>query len=749
MLEQRGVRNLKILLGTAAAVIIGALAQGAFIAEPAWAAPASTEAALSGAAASRAQAVSAPTIDAPATEAGVANHATSITATATDADAADVLTISATGAPPSLSLSAPPSVSPATATLSGTLTPADVGPWSILWQVNDGTGGNASATTELTVGPEGSPTISAPATFFGAETVAFTFPVTASDPDGDAITSLTGSPLPAGATFTANAFKTVGEFAWTPAVGQQGIYNVIFSATSGSPALTALASTVVNIASVDRIPVITSPATVNGRANVLITFGATVSDPDGSPVTAFLAQGTQNTPLPTGAVWTVNGTNTSGTFTWTPTDAQVGNYGIDIIAYTGSVGLRAIKVTRIVVLADRSPVVTAPVSVSAMEGVALSVTLTATDPDGQAITSLTASGLPMGATFTAGVGNTTGQLDWTPGFDQAGAYPVVFTAANIHSGSATTTITVSNVNRAPVANAGGPYAGVVGAAVFLHGEGSSDPDGNGLTYAWDFGDASTGTGATPSHIYSATGTFTVTLTVTDNGMPALSNTATTTATVSAGFPAHAFYRFNLNYILPQYLPTLVRVEAVGGSFNVNDALLTSMTMSYGGLTIVTHCKTSLDGDTNGNGAKEIRACFTSNDLRTLFAGLPNNQITTVDVVVGGDLMTGGHFQGTVSVKVLKFGSGSASMSAVSPNPLNPEAKLSFVTSRPGAASVQLFDVNGRLVRNLMTVQQVEPGIHEVRIDGRNEQGNRLASGVYFVRGQTVEGTFKHSITILK
>ncbi len=48
------------------------------------------------------------------------------------------------------------------------------------------------------------------------------------------------------------------------------------------------------------------------------------------------------------------------------------------------------------------------------------------------------------------------------------------------------------------------------------GSASTDPDGNIATYAWDFGDGSTDTGAAPSHSYAQAGTYDVKLTVTDN-----------------------------------------------------------------------------------------------------------------------------------------------------------------------------------------------------------------------------------------
>jgi hypothetical protein len=46
---------------------------------------------------------------------------------------------------------------------------------------------------------------------------------------------------------------------------------------------------------------------------------------------------------------------------------------------------------------------------------------------------------------------------------------------------------------------------------------ASDPDGTIASYSWNFGDGTTATGATTSHVYGIGGTYSVTLTITDNG----------------------------------------------------------------------------------------------------------------------------------------------------------------------------------------------------------------------------------------
>jgi len=56
----------------------------------------------------------------------------------------------------------------------------------------------------------------------------------------------------------------------------------------------------------------------------------------------------------------------------------------------------------------------------------------------------------------------------------------------------------------------------------------------GATYGWDFGDATTGSGVTASHTYAASGTYTVTLTVTDaNGTGSVSKQVVVSSTVNA------------------------------------------------------------------------------------------------------------------------------------------------------------------------------------------------------------------------
>ena len=73
------------------------------------------------------------------------------------------------------------------------------------------------------------------------------------------------------------------------------------------------------------------------------------------------------------------------------------------------------------------------------------------------------------------------------------------------------------VNQVPTAVAPAtPTSGAAPLNVAFSAAGSSDPDGSIASYQWAFGDGTTGSGPTPAKVYSTAGTFTATLTVTDN-----------------------------------------------------------------------------------------------------------------------------------------------------------------------------------------------------------------------------------------
>jgi glucose/arabinose dehydrogenase len=75
------------------------------------------------------------------------------------------------------------------------------------------------------------------------------------------------------------------------------------------------------------------------------------------------------------------------------------------------------------------------------------------------------------------------------------------------------------VNRPPTAIiAASPTSGPTPLTVSFNGSGSSDPDGNSISYAWTFGDGQTQntSGATVNHVYSNAGSYTAKLVVTDS-----------------------------------------------------------------------------------------------------------------------------------------------------------------------------------------------------------------------------------------
>ena len=596
------------------------------------------------------------------------------------------------------------------------------------------------------------PSLIAPPTAEGREQEDLLFTIRGTDPDNDLL-ALTATTLPQGAHFSDNADNT-GTFTWQPASGQAGSHPAVFLALDGHGG-SATASTDIQIATADHPPVIEAPAEIAGDEGSSIVFGVSASDPDGDPITS-LTMDLDVLPAGHGATFTLMEGGTRGTFSWTAGYDAAGAYHLVITAVSGHTSTATVLLS--VGDVDRGPNVTAPSPLSALENTALDVLVEASDPDGDPIRSLTSGPLPEGAAFTAGANNATGHLIWTPGFDQAGVYRVTISAesasraepasAPVLLGSAVIEIQVANANRAPIASAGGPYAGTIGVSIGFDGSGSSDPDGEALAYLWTYGDGSTGTGAHASHAYDAPGQYVVTLRV-DDGV--LANEASTSASITGSLPATAFLPNSHQTIsLSSGTSSVVMLlQPEGGSFAIEDLDLSSVRLTADGLGEVSEIapdagKTSVGDDRNKDGVVEISASFRRSDLRLLLSSVKGK--ATVPAILEGSLANGAPVRAPIDLAVV--GGGSKTSVALSPNPLTRAGTLTVQSAADGPVRVRLFDCHGRLVRTLMDEWR-SPGYHDVALDRLDAAGAPLATGVYFVRAETSTGTAVERITVVK
>lgn len=157
-------------------------------------------------------------------------------------------------------------------------------------------------------------------------------------------------------------------------------------------------------------------------------------------------------------------------------------------------------------------------------------------------------------------------------FATAGTYSVRLTVTDNAGATASTTrdVTVTSapppVNQPPVAAfSATPLSGVAPLSVSFDAGASTDPDGTIASYAWTFGDNTTGTGRTVSHTYANVGTYTAQLTVTDN----VGATAATSAEIRALAPSAQWlgaYKSSLIPEAPLYSELTVTGTTLAGSW---------------------------------------------------------------------------------------------------------------------------------------------------------------------------------------
>jgi len=83
-----------------------------------------------------------------------------------------------------------------------------------------------------------------------------------------------------------------------------------------------------------------------------------------------------------------------------------------------------------------------------------------------------------------------------------------------------------------------------------------------------------------------------------------------------------------------------------------------------------------------------------------------------------------------------------------PNPFNPLTKVEFALEAAGFARLDVYDMQGRLVRRLVA-DELAAGPHSVVWDGLDGQGHKVGSGVYLARLSADGRMAEHKMVMLK
>lgn len=319
-----------------------------------------------------------------------------------------------------------------TATFSWTPVAGQEGVYDVpTFTATDDGGLTSSETVKITV--QGT---NQPPTFvtIGAKTVyvdePLSFAVAASDPEGDPLT-YGAQQLPTGAQFSGSTFS------WVPGADQVGDHVSTFTVTDGVTTVSTQVTVTVQAQPVADVnaPVIVGPGGQTINEGQTLTIPITATDPLG--VALVLSVSNQ----PFGATFTDNG-NGNGTFSWSPTYDQSGQYTVTFLASNGTlIGWKTVMVT--VGGVNRSPVLDSIGNKTIRAGQSLVFTIFGRDLDSDLVT-FSVNGAPTGSALTKQT------FSWVPTADQVGTYNVAFSVTDgTLTASETITITVQGAPQEP------------------------------------------------------------------------------------------------------------------------------------------------------------------------------------------------------------------------------------------------------------------------------------------------------------
>lgn len=339
----------------------------------------------------------------------------SFTVSASDADG-DAVSLGVAGLPDGASFDGN------TGAFFWTPSPTQVGNHVLTFSAEDGQA-NDSETITITVAggviPNSPPVLG----IIGDKTVTvgatLNFTVSASDPDGDAVT-LRVLGLPNGAGFN----SATGLFTWTPALGDVGISSLTFEASDAQ----SIDSQTITIQVEQPPPPVNTPPvlapignrSINAGSNLSFTVSA--SDADGDTLILSVAG------LPTGASFDA----ATGLFSWTPGPGDLGNHPVTFSVSDGTAP--PVEEQIVISVVNSAPVitVTTPPPAQITENELVTVGIAVSDPDAGDTLTVSASGsaLDHGGAFHYDPATQTGTFTWTPAIVTAGSYSITFAASD-------------------------------------------------------------------------------------------------------------------------------------------------------------------------------------------------------------------------------------------------------------------------------------------------------------------------------
>jgi hypothetical protein len=430
----------------------------------------------------------APVVTNPGNQSNAEGASVNLPIQATDPDG-DTLTYSATGLPTGLSIG--------TGVISGTIAVGAATTNNVTVTVSDGSATGTASFVWTVTRTNRAPVANAQSVTTPEDT-AKAITLTASDADGDALT-LSIVTAPAHGTLSGNA----PDVTYTPAANYSGPDSFTFRANDGT-ADSAAATVSLTVTPTPDAPAVIDPGNQTSAEGASVSLQIQASDPDGDALT-YSATG-----LPAGlsigsGTGTISGTVAFGAaptnnVTVTVTDGSLTGMASFVWAVTNT---------------NQAPVADAQ-SVTTPEDTPKAITLTGSDADGDALTFSIATA-PVHGTLSGTAPNVT----YTPAANYSGTDSFTFRTndGTANSAPATASLTVLPAPDPPVITNPGNQTHAEGASVSLQIQ-ASDPDGESLAYGAAGLPAGLTIGASTGLIsgtvaFTASGSYNVTVTVTD------------------------------------------------------------------------------------------------------------------------------------------------------------------------------------------------------------------------------------------